>query len=389
MDGINKTAHLLSDYELSSVLLSLRKFGVLPWDPCLHSLLCISLARVRGFSLLALSKWCLALSHPNHKGRLILPAALPAFHDQIDNCHSLCDYEMLSVCFTALAPMVDKVGPTAKTFIDRITYLLDKNILNQETPLSTLVRVLKALYQVAKNNSASSSASVRILYILQDSTELTEQSSIVHYDAIRRSWEAVSEPIGLVRKMENVACRWLEKLDIQIEHLDLLNHVSHSTSSDHKQQLERHLMRVMKIGQEIPLKPYFKQMFRIIRASKISDLKLVDTYWQLVLNSLERCHNNPTAEDFVSQLLDAAQWYMFFNNNLGGTYRSKTFESKVLDWIHEMVEGDWSQGVRNIRYFSRLAAFVLAYGGYPTPLGLLDKLVELEDQLAIQDIFFL
>lgn len=377
----------MSDDILSSTLLILRKFQIYPWDPVVHSAMSTSIARIGNFPLTALSKWCLALSLPIHKGRLILPAALPAFHVHVDKCQSLCDYEKLSVCFTALAPIVDKVGLTSKIFIDRITHLLDTNLLNSTTPLSVLVRILKALYQVAKSNSSSSTASIRILYILQDSEELKTPSSVMYFNVIRKSWEAVSEPIGLVRIMESISCRWLEELDFRVEHLDLLNHVSHSTSFERKQQLERHLIRVMEMEQPMALEPYLKNIFRIIRASKISDPKLVDLYWQLVLKSLEKRHSK--TEDFVPHLLDSAQWYMFFNNNLGGTYRSKSFESKVLDWIHEMRNGDWSQPVSNVRYFSRLAAFVLAYGGYPTPIGLLDKLVEIEDQLAIQDVFYL
>lgn len=335
----------------------------------------------------ALSKWCVASSLPSHIGRLVLPAALPAFHAQVDRCQSLSDLKMLSLCFIAIAPVIDKVGPTSQVFVERITQLLDTNFLNRDTPLSVLVRVLRSLYQVAKSNPASSSASIRILYLLQESPQMDNPYSVVYFNAIRKSWEAVSEPIGLVRKMEDLTCRWLETLDIRVEHVDLLNHVSHSSSADRRKQVERHVMRVLETEQPIALEPYLKQIFRIIRASKMSDLKLVDSYWLIVLKCLQRRQSE--GEDFVSHLLDAAQWYMFFNNNLGGTYRSKLFESRILDWIEVLIDSDWSQPVRNVRYFCRMSSFVLAYGGYPMPNGLLEKLVEMEEQLTIQDIFYL
>lgn len=296
---------------------------------------------------------------------------------------------MLSVCFVAIAPVVDKNGPTARIFIDHIIHLLDTNVLNQDTPLAALVGVLRALYQVAKSNPLSSCASIRILYLLQDSHLINNPSSMVYFDAIRRSWEAVNEPIGLVRKIENIVCSWLEKLDIQIEHINLLSHVSHiqDASSDRKKQLERHLMRILEKEQPIAIEPYLKQIFRIIRSSKMSDIKLVDLYWNRVLQSLARRLGNK--EEFVALLLDAAQWYMFFNNNLGGTYRSSNFENEILKWMDGMMNGDWSQPVQNVRFFCRLAAFVLAYGGHPTATGLLEKLVDIEEQLTIQDIFYM
>ncbi|KZS20741.1 putative FAST kinase domain-containing protein 1 [Daphnia magna] len=389
VDCVAKSASLLSDDTLTSMLLYLRKFQISMMEPSLQSLLCTALTRVKTFSLDSLAKWCLFTSTPNHGGRLMLPAALPAFHRHVNHCQSLTDLEMLSVCFVAIAPVVDKNGPTARIFIDHIIHLLDTNVLNQDTPLAALVGVLRALYQVAKSNPLSSCASVRILYLLQDSHLINNPSSMVYFDAIRRSWEAVNEPIGLVRKLENIVCSWLEKLDIQIEHINLLSHVSHiqDASSDRKKQLERHLMRILEKEQPIAIEPYLKQIFRIIRSSKMSDIKLVDLYWNRVLQSLARRLGNK--EEFVALLLDAAQWYMFFNNNLGGTYRSSNFENEILKWMDGMMNGDWSQPVQNVRFFCRLAAFVLAYGGHPTATGLLEKLVDIEEQLTIQDIFYI
>ena len=387
MEGVEKAASQLPDEVLTSVLLCLRKFHVFPWDPLLHSTFLTSLTRIRDFSLTALSKWCVAVSVPSQTGRLILPAALPAFHAHVDRCTTLDDFKVLSLCFIAIAPVIDKVGPTAQAFVERITQLLDTDVLNRNTPLTVLVRVLRSLYQVAKSNPASSSASMRILYLLQESPQMDELDSVVYFNAIRKSWEAVSEPIGLVRKMEDLTCRLLETMDIRVEHIDLLNHVSHSTSNDRKKELERRVMHVLKTEETKTLEPYLKQIFRIIRASKMSELTLVDSFWLIVQQSLERRQSRD--DDFVSSLLDASQWYMFFNNNLGGTYRSKTFENRILDWINALNDSDWSQPVRNVRYFCRMSAFVIAYGGYPMPSGLLEKLADMEDQLTVQDIFYL
>jgi hypothetical protein len=80
---------------------------------------------------------------------------------------------------------------------------------------------------------------------------------------------------------------------------------------------------------------------------------------------------------------------MFFNNNLGGTYRSKLFENHILLAIDTMIQGDWGQPVTNVRFFCRMAAFVLAYGGHPIRNDLLVKLIEIEEQLTIQDIYYL
>ena len=386
---MEKSSLPLSDEVLTSILLCLKKFEISPWDPCLKATWLNSLSRIESFSLNALCKWCTAVVLPNHSGRLALPAALPAFHKHVNQCQSLADFRMLATCFVAIASVINKTGSTASIFVDRANFLLDTNIINQDTPLSILVGVLHALYQVAKNNSSSSSATLKILYLLLDSPEMNNPSCVGYFDVIRKSWETVSEPIGLVRKMETVSCSLLEKLDIHIEQISLLSNVSHihDTSSDRKKQLQRHLLRILENEPHFKIEPHLKQIFRIIRAAKISDTKLVDLYWDLVLNTLNRRYGQK--EEFVSLLLDSAQWYMFFNNNLGGTYRSKVFENHLLNCIDEMMEGSWSQPLTNVRFFCRMTAFVLAYGGYPTPNGLLEKLIDIEEQLTIQDIFYL
>lgn len=389
VECVEKSSSLLSDNVLTTVLLCLNKFEILPWDPCLTSIWLDSLTRIGSFPLEALRNWCLATILPNHSGRLALPAALPAFHRHMNQFQSVADFGMLVTCFAAIAPVVHKTGPTARIFIAHVNRLLDTKFLSQDTPLSILVGLLHALYLVAKTNASSSSANLKILYLLLNSSQMSDPACVGYFDVIRKTWETVSEPIGLVRKMEEVSCGLLEKLDIHIEHISLLSHVSHSyeTSSDRKNQLELHLLRIMENEPINRIELHLKQIFRIIRASKISDTKLVDLYWNLVLKNLNRHYSYQ--DEFISFFLDTAQWYMFFNNNLGGTYRSKLFENHILLAIDTMIQGDCGQPVTNVRFFCRMAAFVLAYGGHPTRNDLLAKLIEIEEQLTIQDIYYL
>lgn len=78
---------------------------------------------------------------------------------------------------------------------------------------------------------------------------------------------------------------------------------------------------------------------------------------------------------------------MFFNNNLGGTYRLYVFESKVIDWVSTVAA--WDKPVWHVRSFCRLASFVLAYGSHRSPIELIKKLQAMEDQLSYADVFLL
>lgn len=368
-------------------MLCFRRFQIPPWDLEVYNVLLVSLEKINGFSLPALSKWCLAVATYNHAGRMILPSALPALERHIEACQNTEDLKPLSLCFSIIAPLVDNLGGTAQSYVKKISDLIEKGVINSETPVSSLVKILNGLYIIAKGNPTSSATSLKILHLLADSKELEKTSSGIYFNMIRKSWEAIGEPIELIRRVEVLACRWLEEVDIRIHHLDILNHVSYFASNDRKRRLEFHLLRIMKDEPPNNLEPYLRQIFRIIRSSKISDPEIVDTFWQIILECLKlRSTQN---EEFLPFLHDAIIWYMFFNNNLGGTYRSKDFEAQVLQLINFAVGENWERPVIHVRSFCRLSAFSLAFGVYPVPQGLLTKLTVLEDQLSPQDIFYL
>lgn len=367
-------------------MLCFRRFQILPWDQEVYNVLKLSLEKLNGFSLPALSKWCLAVATYNHAGRLILPLALPALHRHIKTYQNA-DFKPLAICFSIIAPIVDSVGEISHDYVTKVSNLIEAGVLNSETPVSCLVKILNGLYVVAKGNGTSADATLKVLHLLLESAELDNPKNGIHFNMIRKSWEAIGEPIGLIRRVESLACRWLEDIDIRIQHLDILNHVSYFASNDRKRRLEFHLLRLLKDEAPEDLEPYLRQIFRIIRSSKISDSEVVDYFWQIILE----CLNSRSAqnEEHLPLLHDAIIWYMFFNNNLGGTYRSKGFEAKVLELIYRSVGEDWSRPVIHVRSFCRLAAFTLAYGTYPVPEGLLEKISCLEEQLGTQDIFYL
>jgi len=243
----------------------------------------------------------------NETGRLIIPAAFPALEAFMKQCRTLKDARMISTCFITVAHLLNKKGETASNYTRILSQLLDNNVINRDTPLRDLVKFLRGLYFLAKNNPESLRITIAILSLINESPGLDDPSSAIYLSWIRRSWEVVGEPIGLVRRIELLSCRWLENVDVNQDQIDLLNQVSYHASTDRRSRLEHHLAQILRTKHPDQLEPHLKYIFRIIRHSKISNSKVVDAYWNTVIKCLEMHKCSGNGEEFKSLLLDTIQ----------------------------------------------------------------------------------
>ncbi|CAG2062999.1 unnamed protein product, partial [Timema podura] len=102
-------------------------------------------------------------------------------------------------------------------------------------------------------------------------------------------------------------------------------------------------------------------LFNILRNLKTSDLKLCNDFWSLTLRFL-RDHESER-EDY--KLLRICHRYMHFNNNLGGTFRHFEFEDQMIQWLWQELDSGNCKVIPS--KFSRVAAFILAYGNSRVP----------------------
>uniref|UniRef100_A0A1A9W857 RAP domain-containing protein n=1 Tax=Glossina brevipalpis TaxID=37001 RepID=A0A1A9W857_9MUSC len=130
-------------------------------------------------------------------------------------------------------------------------------------------------------------------------------------------------------------------------------------------------------------------LFSALRALKISDIAICDTYWNRILQELI-C----ASEEEISQLrfLRHCHRYMHFNNNLGGTYRHIGIEQQLSQMAIRAIEYDVSGRIPHI--FARLASFVFAYDHTPYnwkkyPNILLSKIINMAEQFTPADCFLI
>lgn len=121
-------------------------------------------------------------------------------------------------------------------------------------------------------------------------------------------------------------------------------------------------------------------VFKILRQAKVSKSRLCNIYWKKVLDKLK---SNAEEQD-SDRLVHHCHRYMYFNNNLGGTYRYFPYERFVLDLILKELREGVSQLVPS--KLVRLSSFLIGYGTSPTiPQLILDKIIASKDQLSFTD----
>lgn len=121
-------------------------------------------------------------------------------------------------------------------------------------------------------------------------------------------------------------------------------------------------------------------LFKILRQAKVSKSRLCNVYWNKVL---EKIRAEP-AEQQSDRLIHHCHRYMYFNNNLGGTYRYFAFERFVL----ELILVELREGVSRLvpAKLARLSSFLVGYGtSEQIPQLILDQLLSCRDQLSFSD----
>lgn len=121
-------------------------------------------------------------------------------------------------------------------------------------------------------------------------------------------------------------------------------------------------------------------VFKILRQAKVSKSRLCNIYWNKVLDKIKE---DPGEQD-SDRLIHHCHRYMYFNNNLGGTYRYFAFERFALDLIMIELREGMSQFIP--AQLVRLSSFLIGYGtSEKIPQMILDKLIACKDQLNFSD----
>lgn len=129
-------------------------------------------------------------------------------------------------------------------------------------------------------------------------------------------------------------------------------------------------------------------LFKVIRLLKISEPHICNRYWSMVLKEI--LGNTTEQEPFI--LARHFHRYMYFNNNLGGTYRHYQFEKIITRFLLTDIQNGVASLIPTL--FAKLASFILgygqtSYGKLMFPPFIINKIESMHQQFTILDCLYI
>ena len=224
----------------------------------------------------------------------MISVALPFIEEKMKVCDTTKDLKLVSVCFITVYQLVQE--SLAKAYAELVTDLLNRNVINSNTSIATIIKILRAFYTVRGTHKYAVNPIRRILNLVEHSTQMNEftAASEVSFFWIRISLDFLTEPSSLAIQLEEKACRLLETVDVDNPAcLSLLSCITRNTSKERRKRVEHCLMEVLQ--QDDVYDPEFslELIFSTVRRMKLFNLKLMTAFWEANLKYANLNQNNP------------------------------------------------------------------------------------------------
>nr|CAD7455775.1 unnamed protein product [Timema tahoe] len=354
----------LSIDALTCTLLYLRKMNVSMNKSVILNLMdhCLLLLKNKSvhFPLTALSRFIVAVNQ--HKGLwtvFILQHTLPNILECLDSCNNVEDFRLITICLIGVHRMVcDSMLELYKKLAHK---LLDEKLITAEDSHV----ITKAVYFLNYPHWSHCNIDIirTLMLVLQGKINQLNVDDLIK---LHKVFISQLEPADLLPEIQEYSSHLLSQLD----HRESSSSISFPATCELLECMVTFSTPMKKKVFEQLTRRYLKEeiypnamspLFNILRNLKTSDLKLCNDFWSLTLRFL-RDHESER-EDY--KLLRICHRYMHFNNNLGGTFRHFEFEDQMIQWLWQELDSGNCKVIPS--KFSRVAAFILAYGNSRVP----------------------
>lgn len=324
------------------------------------------------FSLNSLSHFCVGLN--SDKGlysSILAVSTIPQISRQLDECSNANDLYLLTVCLTNISNIISL--NLLDAFKRKVAQLLDQELLN-ETSSRCILKIINFL-NYPHWSFRNTTLIRRLLIELEENIQFFETRNLV---TVNRAFQSQLESAKLVPLLVNRARKLLEeKPNVELLSLAVLH-----VTPDRRLKIAEMLRKFLSTYQISTTQSgeTLQTVFKILRLLKISDINLCDVYWTKVLNEIYG-----TKESNLNYRLSKhIQKYMFFNNNLGGTYRHIEFEKSMIEMV--MLE---LKSIQFPKDFAKFSSFIIAYGDgsgeSKLPQFIVDRIESLHEQFTVKD----
>jgi hypothetical protein len=365
--------------ELTSCYLYLNKLGANLRHPTMEKMtdaISLMMRESDDFNLKCLTRFTYVLS--SEKGlysSMLAVSTIPMISKNLDACQTAEDLHLITASINNISQVVSV--SLLDDFKSKVEDLLDRELINETTAkcIFRIVNFLNYPHWSYRNTVLIR----RLLLELESSIETLETKNLV---TINRAFQSQLESARLVPMIVKRAQHLLK----DTPSVELLALAALNVTPDQRMktaEMARHYLSTYQI-KSTDSGEVLQTLFKIVRLLKISDINLCDTYWTKALNEIYGTRVNA----MTYRLSRHIQKYMFFNNNLGGTYRHLEFEHAMTEMLLAELKVTMIP-----KDFAMFAAFIIAYGdgtnSQEIPQSIINKIVQIHEQFTIKDCLIL
>lgn len=374
---ISQLSAELSIDELCCDFLYLHKLGVNRKDPMMETLSKKIVDHINEgdhITLQALSQFTVAISGDNNLYYSILAVAtVPPINQNLAQCDNADDLLMLTICLNNISHIVPL--SVLDVFKTKVKSFLDQGLLNEMTSrcIFRIINFLNYPHWSWRNGKLLR----QLLLELEDNIKYFETRDLL---TLNRAFQSQLESARLVPRLVDRA-QTLMKIKPEVELLSLAVMSCKPEQRTEIAELVRQFISNYQITSNHSSET-LQTVFKILRLLKISDISLCDSYWTKVINEIYTTQET----NLGYRLAKYIQKYMFFNNNLGGTYRHIEFEKSMIEMLKLELK---TPKILIPKNFATFASFIIAYEDgsqlKKIPQTIVDKIEALHDQFTIKD----
>lgn len=328
------------------------------------------------FPLLSLSQFTVCLNTEKGLGlysHILAATILPEVFRRLESCSDVEDLYLIVICLNNISQVISL--RLLEIFKKKIQEFIDTEKLN-ETSSKCILKIINLL-NYPHWSSRNCDIIRQLMLQLEDNIQLFDIQSLM---TISRAFQSQMEPSRLVPLIVKRAQQLTEKTPgvelLSLAVLDARPEQRTRIAEKLREFLSTYQISSKQSGETL------QHTFKILRLLKISDISLCDSYWIKVLNETYAT-KSPSVNFRLSKNVHK---YMYFNNNLGGTYRHREFEHAMVQMLKAELKKTLSP-----KDFARYASFIIAYSDSSVrfPKFVVNKIEELHKQFSIQDCVLL
>lgn len=363
--------------ECTCVLLYMNKIGVPLEDDRIQKIIQHFLGLINDnetrISLVALSRFIVALCtrQGNVGNDIVCKDTLPLVLKFLDECSTSEDLRLITISFNCLHRLIRP--ETLDVYEEKIWQLLNTAVINSDS-----VRCILGVVNFLNHPQWSQNYTklVRSLSVILEQKICTFQTK--ELVSLFRIFQSHLEPASMIPAITEQSKKLLDSTP-SAELLACA--VLYSLPKNRKKMID--IAKEIVYSEQITNPTTLPALFKALRLLKISNLKLVNAYWDKVCVEIE----TNLMDQKSHRIARHCHRYMHFNNNLGGTYRHMEFERIASKFVLKELETGISQFVP--KRFARYSSFIIAYGisggRLAFPDFIVTKLEEMSGQFSVLD----